>query len=94
MRDDRIELVRVYLTREFCGATIEHKHDFDRDTETFKVSFKGDTALLKVGGEFLDDNGEEEILRLFNLWALSAILAKEKTLGVLVTQAGLSTFER
>jgi len=94
MRGDKVEMVNGYLAKKFPMTNIEYKHDFDLDAERFKISFKGETALLKVSGIFLDDNNEEEILRLFDLWDLAGVLAKEKELGVLATSTGLSTFER
>lgn len=94
MREEKVQVVHGYLAQAFGNATIEYKHDFDLDAESFKVFWKGDVALLKVAGEFLDDNGEGEIHQFLNLCGLSDVLAKEKELGVLVTQDGLRTFER
>lgn len=94
MRDPKITVVQSYLENAFAMAKIEHRHDFDQNVEKFKVSFKGGTRLLRFGGEFLDDTSEAELLRLFDLWSLSDVLAKEEKLGVLVTDAGCQMVRR
>lgn len=77
-----------------AGSTIEQKQDFDRGAQSFKVHLSDRTLLLKVGGELTEDNRIEEILRLFDLWALAKVLEKEAELGVLATRRGLETFRR
>ncbi len=91
---DMFVVIESYLKRKFPEATIEQKHDFDRDAQSFKVHLSDHTLLLKVGGEFTEDNSTEEILHLFDLWALAEVLGKETELGVLATQRGLQTFRR
>ena len=91
---EKFGLIESYLKRKFPESTIEQKHDFDRGAQSFKVHLSDRTLFLKVGGEFTEDNSTEEILRLFDLWALAEVLGKETELGVLVTQRGLETFRR
>lgn len=90
----KFEAIESYLKKHFPGSTIEQKDDFDRRAQTFKVHLTNSTLLLKVGGELTEDNTLEEILRLFDLWALADILGKETELGVLATRHGLETFRR
>ncbi|HEU0220368.1 MAG TPA: hypothetical protein VFQ98_06150 [Gallionella sp.] len=94
MRDEKHADINKYLAERFPGCNIEQKYDFYRGAQTYKVHISDNTFLLKVGDEFIDDNGTPEILRLFNLWGLAEVLGKEKELGVLVSQRGLETFRR
>jgi hypothetical protein len=94
MTDDKIEVVRAYLTRKFPGATIEHRNDRKFHAQAFKIVFKGDSALLKVSDEVLGDNSEQQILRLFDRKAVADVLAKDTNLGVFLISAELTTFER
>ena len=91
---EKYAVIESYLKRKFPDSTIEQKHDFDRGAQSFKVHLVDRTLLLKVGGEFTEDNSIEEIVRQFDLWALAEILEKETELGVLATQRGLETFRR
>lgn len=94
MREEKHAAINQYLTEKFSDCKIEQRHDFDRGAQIFKVHIPDDTLLLKVGDEFIDDNGTAEILRQFNLWALAEVLSKEKEFGVLVSQRGLESFRR
>lgn len=91
---DKVTVIASYLKAKFPDSTIEQKHDFDQGAQSFKVDLADRTLLLKVGDEFTEDNSIEEIIRLFDLWALPEILEKETELGVLATQRGLETFSR
>ena len=91
---EKFGLIESYLKRKFPESTIEQNHDFDRGAQSFKVHLSDRTLFLKVGGEFTEDNSTEEILRLFDLWALAEVLGKETELGVLATQRGHETFRR
>lgn len=91
---EKYALIENYLRKNFPDSEIEQQHDFNRGAQSFKVHLSGRTLLLKVGGEFTEDNSIEEIIRHFDLWALADILGKETELGVLATQRGLETFRR
>lgn len=94
MRKDKHAAICNYLAEKFPGCNIEQKHDFDSRAQTFKLHVADGTLLLKVGDEFVDDNGTPEILRLFTRWGLPEVLGKEKELGVLVSQRGIESFLR
>ena len=94
MRTQKHSAIESYLKDHFSNCQIEQNYDFDRGAQSFKIESVDGSRLLKVGNEFVDDNETSEMLRLFDLWALSAVLAKEKELGVLVLQSGLTSFSR
>jgi hypothetical protein len=94
MHEEKHAAIAQYLSESFTDCEIEQKPDFDRGAQSFKVHAPKATLLLKVGNEFLDDNDTAAILRLFKTWAIEEILAKEKELGVVVSQRGPELFKR
>ena len=91
---EKFAAIETYLKKHFPDSTIEQKHDFGRDAQSFKVHLPNRTLLLKIGDELTEDNSLEKIFHLFDLWALAEVLRKETELGVLVTRNGLETFHR
>lgn len=86
MHGEKHAAISQYLSANFAGIGIEHKPDFDRDAQSFKVHLQNGTLLLKVGNEFIGDSDTAEILRLFESWDLKEVMTSEKERGILITR--------
>ena len=92
--EEKLVFIREYLAKKFAGCDIEHREDFIRSSQSFKIYASGGPLLLKVSDEFIDDNPIEEIDRLFDLFGIPGVLAENTELGVMLTQQGIGFFNR
>ncbi|MGH8403465.1 MAG: hypothetical protein ACRESO_08710, partial [Gammaproteobacteria bacterium] len=86
--------IQQYLADKFPDSQIEQKNDFDRGAQSFKIEVTDSSLLLKIAGEFIDNNNIDEILRRLDDWNICALLGSEPGFGIMVTENGPSPFER
>lgn len=88
--------VSHYLTLHFPGRYVEHREDFDRDAQSFKVHLDRGTLLLKISDDVLHDT---------TMAGIPAFLGKHEAIerleslggtgkGLLVSRNGLIEFQR
>lgn len=94
MDQQKLKAVRTYLEKEFPGSTIEEKYDFDRGAQTFRIRVEKELLLLKVGEEFVEDNGEPEITAHLRRWDVGNLLRENSTLGIFVGNRAPVAFSR
>ena len=94
MEEEKLEVVRSYLSEEFQGAEIDEKYDFDRDAQTFRIRDGKDLLLLKVGENFLSDNGKEQVRSHLENWSIANLLRENKELGIFVGNNAPIAFNR
>lgn len=94
MDESKLNAVRSYLKREFAGATIDEKYDFDRGAQTFRVRIDKDLFLVKVGEEFLSDNNVAAIQAHLEKWQIADLLRENKDLGIFVGNNAPIAFSR
>lgn len=94
MEDNKLDIVRNYLSSAFPGDSVEEKYDFDRCAQTFKIHHNNESLLLKVDENFLSDNNEDEIFTVLDNQEISKLLKDNKELGVFVGNLGTNIFKR
>lgn len=87
--DDKISAVRNYLKTEFPGYTIDDYYDFDRVTQTFRLTVKDKILLVTPSRVFIDDHSPSEISILLQGYNLSQYFKDERVARVIVTNAGV-----
>lgn len=94
MREDKCKAIEEYLSRKMPGLDIQQKNDFSLGARTYKILVPSGDLLLKISDEFIDDNDIADITRKLDRWNIIEELSNKYQLGILVTQNGISTFNR
>lgn len=94
MDENKLNMVRTYLSGEFEGATIEEKYDVDLSAQIFQVRVGRDDLLLKICENFLSDHNEAQIGNQLENWKVADRLRENKELGIFVGNHGPTPFKR
>lgn len=94
MDEGKLDSVRKYLRNLFPDQEITEKHDFDLGAQTFKISNKAGSLLLKIGGDFVDDNDADQIVDQLKSWDVADLLKQNPEVGLLVTSKGPQSLVR
>ncbi len=92
MSQEKCDAILAYLKEEFPGSDIEQANI--SDNQHYRIPIGNGLLMLKVGIEFIDDNSQEEIINKIKDWGVSELLKKNSKLGILVTNAGPSIYQR
>ena len=64
--EDEIGAIYSYLMEKFPNCSIEHKAHVYCDAHSFKINNSKGSLLLKVSGDFFDNNSPQEIIHYFH----------------------------
>ncbi len=68
--ENKLEVIRKYLSAEFNTSEIADEEDFDREAQTFEFYESGRIYLVTVAREFIDDNDAESIIHILEKYPL------------------------
>lgn len=91
MNQDKCNAIEEYLKGQFPGSHIEQT-DISAN-QHYRIRTEKDLLILKMDGDFIDDNSKEEIIDKMKHWHVSKLLKQNSKLGILVTQAGPSKYQ-
>lgn len=95
MDKQKIDAVIRYLHVHFPGHQVETKADFKYGAQAFKVHLDGgDSHLLKVSDELMDDTAKDQLPDLLNKMEAGEMLERGEGQGVFATSSGAKYFDR
>jgi len=94
MDEQRLGAVMQHLDENFPHCDIVETHNLSSDAISFKIAHERGSFLLKVSDEFLDNNDSERISDFLRQSDITNLLLQHPDLGVLVTNDGVTYFQR
>jgi len=92
MNIDKCTAIDEYLKREFPNSEIEQANF--AGCQHYKIQTENNLLMLKVGEEFIGDTSLKDIIQNLEEWEVPNLLKENSRLGILITRAGASIYER
>jgi hypothetical protein len=87
--DDKLEMVRIYLTGRCSLFSIEDYYDAKDSSQTFKLTHKDKIILVKVMKSFFDKHSLTDVILKLIEFRLAERIKKNSTKHIIITERGV-----